>query len=498
MVTKSTLLLIKKRTASCAFTMLLCLYFLQSAYASHHSVQLNFESQPASIQDIEIVDEKLNIFRVQVLGYNSQPLENEKVFWEVNNKSIEIIEADQQTNKDGFSIIKLKIPPDSNGVLTSLLSDGSRKVFSLTTKNQYQFQDELKPDKSKEIEANGIEAVTISAHITNQDNEKNARGGTIFWELQDNAANALLSATQSTSNLEGKASVEVRASKTGTAKLVGTIKASDNSTDSDLHKTITLSFKKNYHLGLRALYTEKNESQKNNPSYRAVTVSAELKDTENKPIANKDVFWRLQDTENTGAILTNTKVKTSPEGKSSVIVRAFKNGSVNLAATIYNNDNLNQLERLATTIILGSDDTFHPLELINNNAEANGSDSVTVNAKLTDGSGKGINNEEIIWTLLRNSADASIPKTTRSTNFYGETEIQVKASRAGSVVIKAVPASQLSSPPLVQTKQINFVKNYNVGLASLNVNKSVAKGDGEDTINGNGNNGKLNRRDSQQ
>ena len=483
MFKKDSFSLRKKRTQSIAAGLLLLavnLFLHQATHAATPVVNLYFDSN-TSLQEIEKLADENNTFRVKVVNFENQPIKNANVQWAVDGENIQIISATTTTNKDGYSFIQLNIPTNSHGILTAIL-DGKRKILPLLSGERYRFSNKIIKSTEEYTEANGVDATKVTVELVGSSQKKAVRGGVVNWTLESNTADATLSGNHSISNQNGKATIEVSATKTGTVTLVATIKKSISAANNDLVQSIDLSFEKSYTLGLLPITINKQQSFSND-EYSA-TVTAAIQDTRNQSKSNRKVFWQLLDHDHTGALLQSFQKATDQRGKITAEIKTKKPGKISVIATIYNNhpDKRHQKERRKATIIFKPDYHLAALAVFNDKAEANGSETVRVQAQLNNSSGKGYHSGKISWRLEQNSANAYIARQSGITDYYGEANAYIKASQAGSVIVRATTGSTLSETVLSETKKITFVKNYNVGFKSLTLDKGVARGQGNEVV----------------
>ena len=479
------------------FLVLFGLFLQQVVYATVLSVQLYFDSQP-SLQNIEKVSEKSDTFRVKVINTARKPIQNTKVQWEVSNPNIKILSFNDLTDAQGYSTIELLIPPGSVGTLTAL-HNGQHTNFDFESNQEYQFLGKLEKTPEANAEANGVNAVTVTARVINPQHQNTTSGAMIHWHLENNRADAVLSADKSTSIENGKAVIKVRANQAGSVKVLATIKNSATTHTADLQREIEIVFAKNYALGLQPLQLI--------PTYHSsdqlftTSVTAIVKKNAQDTLSAPPVYWRLNDSQNIQASLSTTKKRVNNKGESTIAVTSANPGTVDIFATLYNPDDPTELEQRKTTITFEPTYQLTPLTVINDNAEANGTETITVQTQLTNGQEKGLPKKTVYWRLLENSANAYLVNTTTTTTLKGETKAVIKASQAGSVTIEAMLAKTLSQPAITQTKTVSFVKSYNVGFKSLLLDKSIAKGNGLDliiatatTVGGNGQGSKNKRK----
>ena len=469
----------QKRSLLTSFFHLLILTVLlqQTVFAASPLVKLFFDSR-SNLQPIEPVGESQNTFRVQAIDTNGTPIEKAMIKWELSNTNITIESVSEVTDQNGFSSVKLNIPPETTGNLTALL-DGQRKTFNLISNKKYRFNGQLISSHNN-IEANGYDFVTVSTQLIGSTNQRPVAGAAVDWRLEDNNAEAILSADNSVSFENGTASIKVRANKEGTVNVVAVINKNNSTTAAEIKQRIPLSFKKGYFLGLQRLDIK---NQTFNDNLYIKTVKAIVKNADEVAIPNREVFWQLRDDQNLGAMLRNSRKVTDQKGENPIEITSPKPGKVDIIATIYSADanKLHQLERRSATITFEPTFTIKPLTVVNNMAEANGSDAITITTQLVNEKGAGYSQADVRWRLEQNSANAFLSNKTTTTNLQGETDIKLHASQAGTVIVQAIAADDIEQR-LLKSKKVTFQKSYNVGFKSLTVDKSVAKGNGIDAI----------------
>ena len=463
---------------------LLFTFFLQPlAYAALPAVKLYFDAQEVlqDIQPLAQTEGELKNFKVRVLDSQGKPVRGSKVVWEITNDKAKLVTPSPETNPDGESSVKVRMPLQSTAVLTAKLNT-QRKNFRIIESKQYKF---LNPDRptieNPNAEANGVDATIVTSRVINQLSGVPDRGAIVHWQLINNTADAVLNRKQSISNKNGDVSIKVFATRAGTATLQARI---INGTDSESTTNFDtqLNFKQGQNLGLNSLVKHPQRMGISN-SY-IITVTATVDQTTAKPDPKQKIFWQLQDEENIGASFTTTpSVHNLKRVTSSADISSTKPGSVGIIATIYNTEDSSKVQRRKVYVDFSSTHNMEPLTAINHKttAEANGIDQVSLTTRIYNQDGTGVKGKKILWHFISNTANAYATYKTTTTDEYGESILNIQASQAGSVMVKANSLGILM-PEELPPKLITFVKNHNTGLTDLTLNKSIARGDNSDRV----------------
>ena len=469
------------RNIALVISLFAVVFIQQLVYATTPLVKLFFDTGYV-LQTIEQATDSTNTYTVKVLNSDSKPVTGADVLWELDNQTAAIINPNQSrpTNGQGISTVQLQVSEDSSATLTAVLN-GQRQPFEVTGKKTYMFQRELTLKNNRAL-SNGVDAVAATATLVDSASGTFSRGGIVKWSLKEiedeeakegeeekkprKKAQAVLSNQTSISNKDGQAAVSVFSNTEGFVKLIATL---ENGVDSNPIE-IELEFRsKNYQLGLSGLQSVTQYSDDNSSTVINVTAMVNSE-------TPRKVFWQLQDEDNTGAtIKEKNPERRGTQTTNTVEIRSSKPGQVGVIATVYNSNKPNEIERQKIYIKFIRTYKLQPLTLLNDksSAEANGIDEITIKARVLSENGMGYAGANIIWQLLDNSANAFLSQNLTTTDPQGDASVNITASQFGTATIKATLANATNQTP--QTRKIDFVKNYNVGLADLTVDKVVAR-----------------------
>ena len=451
---------------------------LKLAYANPLNVKLFFGSSP-TLQAITKSPSIENTYLTRLTDYEGKPIPNAQVVWGASNDQAATIAAPlTTTDENGYSTAIIEIQPESTVILTASYKKITQTLEVITEK-KFRHSRELTIENDR-AEANGVDAITVTAHIIGPINAEPASGGVINWHIRedDNSAKALLIETQTESNSEGKASINVRAVESGTAVIVATLK-NPSSVSDDAQKTKRIEFVKNTTLGLQPLVIGSQYPESTTAS--AINVTATTQADANQPNLQRKIYWQLHNPLTPGVSLIPQPSGNRPGTHMAKVISAHP-GRVGVVITAYNPDNPDVVERHRTFVNFQRTYHLEPLILQNDGAEANGADEVIVKTTLVNQNQIGRGGGIIRWSLEENSANAYLMANTVETNRLGLAEARLKSNQAGFVTIKATVSDNGVAPPITQSRRVTFVKSYNVGLTNLAVDKSIATGNGEDAI----------------
>ena len=197
----------------------------------------------------------------------------------------------------------------------------------------------------------------------------------------------------------------------------------------------------------------------------------------NRKGAPEDVAERIEWAVDNEEVIIDTFLGT--DGFSHIKMVPIEGGDFTLSATFdgqYKNK----------TVVFGklyslSDDG---VEIINNGAKANGVATNQLKVTVLDQDNQLAAGAEVKWQLIDNNINAILSQGSTVTSVKGEAFIDVTAEKPGHVTV-AVDMTGLVYKADNTTNKITFSELFEtekVGFKRLDVNRSLAKGDGEDAI----------------
>ena len=469
--------------------LLAVLFLKQLVYADSSAVRLYFDSGSA-LQKIERISRDAQYFKVRVTDFENQPVQGAEVSWNVDDQERNLY-FDKITDRDGYSYAQVVNSLPGAFLLTASFEE-QLASYEVLDEPSYIFkpgslQTDEKYNKQKWAEANGVDVVTCTINIIDQKTGEPVAGGKVLWRtmLKGKEFSSDSSWQESISDDKGMALLRVESSEAGIMKVMAKVPDDQGEGTSTAERsehnsaTVDIEYVKNYDLGLKKLTTSEHYASVD--VTETVTVIASLEEV-GYQTEGYEIFWQLHDLDNTGAILIDGKRSKIGYGQATVDVRAQRSGRVGVTATVYDPDDPMRVERKKTYFSFKRMSDLKPLRMSDNKvqAEANGVDEVILIARLLDEYGEVHKGRKITWRLSDNAAKAYVSQPVTITDDLGEANISVRANQAGTLTVIAAVADE--PDVAVQSKSIAFVKNYNVGLKSLSLNKTIAKGNSEEAI----------------
>lgn len=268
--------------------------------------------------------------------------------------------------------------------------------------------------------ANDSDPITVTARVLTQNGTPHA-GATVFWQA-DNAA-ATLSAAQSVSDENGLATVAVRSkamiSTTVSARLEqGEAKNSEQLTFTADSATARV----------KQLDLSKTQAVANNNDQ--VVVTAQVIDATGHPLDKINVKWAV---DQGSAALSAAESETDAQGNATVTLTSAKAGQVVIAAQTGNSAAMTT----APVTFVADNATVKVTALTPDKtaAVADGQESITYTATVTDSQGNPLADAVVNWQSTPATAQLSAASST--TNAQGQAQVSVSSTVAGKVVVMA-------------------------------------------------------------
>ena len=313
------------------------------------------------------------------------------------------------------------------------------------------------------ILGDGNTAITLTATVVDQAG-KPVQNEQINWSADNSKVR--LSTAKSVTNEQGQAKVEATSIDVATT----VITAQHNQAES-LH-TETLSFTADVTSAMVAsVVAEKSQVVANNTEMDKVT--AKVTDSYGHLLDNVTVNWTVLKTD--GASVKTTTSVTDTMGEATLTLKSSKIGTVTVAADI---NGANAKETGSITFVADtSTQKVDELLADKKQATANGSDSITYEAIVTDLQGNPVQGVVVGWSA--DNKDAVLSKNQTTTDASGKSQVSVTSLKAGAVVISA----QTSESTAKQAESINFVADAATAkVTSVNGDKQSALANGADVI----------------
>lgn len=203
------------------------------------------------------------------------------------------------------------------------------------------------------------------------------------------------------------------------------------------------------------------------------TVTAQVLDDYNHPLSGITVSWNAKKTDGT-SVKSATSV-TDSSGNATWILKSAKTGVVTVSAGVGST-----AAKETGEITFIADSTSESVSLLTpdkTQATANGMDSITYTATVTDAQGNAVSGATVSWSADNGDAKLSATQTTSGTD--GTSEITVTSVKSGGVVVSA----QTSEATAKHADSVTFVADPSTAqVSSMSSDKTSALANGADAI----------------
>ncbi|WP_105198282.1 Ig-like domain-containing protein [Escherichia albertii] len=311
--------------------------------------------------------------------------------------------------------------------------------------------------------ADGVTPITLTAHVVDQHGNV-LKDQVINWRADKD--NVQLSATQSTTDEQGLAKVQLTSSD-----VISTVVTAQLDQGNSV-KTPTLNFTTD---AASAMVTEiaSNKMQITANNTDSATVSATVKDATGHLLPGVTVNWTMDKTDGT-ALGSRTSV-TGDDGIATTVLKSAKVGAVKVSADV-NGQNAKQTDTI-TFVADNSTQKVSAITLNKSQALANGTDSIVYEATVSDAQGNAIAGANVNWSADNRDVGLSATQTISSDD--GKSHITVTSQKAGKVVITA---SADNTTPLSADSASFIPDTATATIQSINSDKSVALANNTDVI----------------
>lgn len=311
--------------------------------------------------------------------------------------------------------------------------------------------------------ADGSASITLTAHVTDQYG-KVLPGVTLDWSAD--SAQAVLSVAQSSTDENGSAQIQV-SSKDVIATVV-TAKLPDGNTMATPSLTFTADIST---AKVATIDSEKQQVVANNNDTDKIT--AQVTDNFSHPLSGVTVIWTVEKTDNT-PVITKTST-TDISGNAVLTLKSPKTGSVTVSAEVKGTpaQETDPIIFVADT----SSQRVNTIMLSKEQALANGTDSITYTATVTDAQGNVIDGAVVNW--LADSSDAKLSTSQTTSASDGTSQITVTSMKAGDVVVTAQTRESVAR----QADKVTFIADASTAqVQSIISDKTTALATGSDAI----------------
>ncbi|MBB1201620.1 intimin-like protein [Enterobacteriaceae bacterium 89] len=362
-------------------------------------------------------------YEATVTDGQGNPLANTGVDWSSDNGSVKLSDAQSQTDSSG----KTHITATSLKAGTVVVSAKTSQSASVNADSVTYLADvstakieSFKSDKISAV-ADRSDAITLTATVTDA-NGNLINGGDVAWNVTP--ATGVLSASSGKTDASGVASVMLTSAVVASYSVTATIGNSSQQVsslsfvaDSSSAQVVSLTADKT-----ADVVADGDE----------VTLTAQVQDSNQQPVANMAVTW--SDT-GTGSTYTPSASTTDENGLARVTFKTLKAGSVDVTASA------NGTGQTVTLQVTGNAATAKIDSLKADKARVNVGGSVTYTAEITDANDNPVNKASVAWsTTLNKLSDSST-----DTNSSGLATVSLSGNSAGQATVTAkINDSELS------------------------------------------------------
>ena len=343
---------------------------------------------------------------------------------------------------------------------STLLSKATITLLAANTQYHFVQLDVTKPTAL----ANGQDAITLTAQVTNTRTNQPAAGVPVTWQVDN--PDALLSAEQSVSDAQGHATVTL------TSKAVlGTI-VTAGLENGETVKSASLQFSTDVQTAKVAEVDADKLRAKAN-GLEAITLSAHVVDASEHPLGNQPVKWTIVSSTNS-VHLSDSQSATDDNGVATISLTAAQAGDAVISAATGSSD---AVASATLTFTADADSAaLGALTASKTTALANGQDGIALNVKVVDANKNPVQGAKVTW--LTASATAHLSATLATTDEKGETTISVTSSAVEQLQVSAKLADQIQT-----TSMLSFTPDSATAKAqSVQADKTQATANGNDRV----------------
>lgn len=268
--------------------------------------------------------------------------------------------------------------------------------------------------------ASGSAPITLTAHVTDQYG-KALKDAVVNWSAD--SAQAVLSASQTSTDENGAAQIQVSSTAIITTVVTAQLEGGNHLTTPSLTFTADMSSAK-----VVAISSEKAQIVANNTD--TDTVTAQVTDGYSHPLSGVTVNWTVKKTDKT-TVTTKTST-TDSSGNAVLSLKSSKAGTVTVNAQV--NGTTQETDPI-TFVADASSATVSQITPDKKQAVANGTDSITYEATVTDAKGNAIAGATVNWSADNHDVTLSANQTTSDSS--GKSHITATSQKAGAVVVSA-------------------------------------------------------------
>lgn len=399
-----------------------------------------------------------------VVDANGNPLQDADVRWTSDPATGKLSSGTTKTDTHGIAKTTLTSTDVATYSVTAGINGTTKQVSGLRfiADTGTAHLDKL-TSSTTSVLADGKTAITLTANVVDQSGHP-VKNEQINWSADNNKAK--LSATQSVTDDQGQAQIQVTSSD------VITTVVSAQHNQAETLKTDTLSFTADT-ASAKVVTVSSDKTQVVANNVDSSTVTAQVLDDYNHPLSGITVSWNAKKTDGT-SVKSATSV-TDSSGNATWILKSAKTGVVTVSAGVGST-----AVKETGEITFIADSTSESVSLLTpdkTQATANGMDSITYTATVTDAQGNAVSGATVSWSADNGDAKLSATQTTSGTD--GTSQITVTSVKSGGVVVSA----QTSEATAKHADSVTFVADPSTAqVSSMSSDKTSALANGADAI----------------
>lgn len=404
------------------------------------------------------------VLSATVVDANGNPLQDADVRWTSDPATGKLSSGTTKTDTHGIAKTTLTSTDVATYSVTAGINGTTKQVSGLRfiADTDTAHLDKL-TSSTTSVLADGKTAITLTANVVDQSGHP-VKNEQINWSADNNKAK--LSATQSVTDDQGQAQIQVTSSD------VITTVVSAQHNQAETLKTDTLSFTADT-ASAKVVTVSSDKTQVVANNVDSSTVTAQVLDDYNHPLSGITVSWNAKKTDGT-SVKSATSV-TDSSGNATWILKSAKTGVVTVSAGVGST-----AAKETGEITFIADSTSESVSLLTpdkTQATANGMDSITYTATVTDAQGNAVSGATVSWSADNGDAKLSATQTTSGTD--GTSQITVTSVKSGGVVVSA----QTSEATAKHADSVTFVADPSTAqVSSMSSDKTSALANGADAI----------------
>lgn len=360
-------------------------------------------------------------FTVKVADANKNPLKGMQISWNTTSTQASLSASTVTTDANGEASVDLTSTAVEGVEVTAALGEQSQTspTVNFVADGETASVESLKADKTQAV-ANQNDRITLTAHVIDA-NQNPVPGGAINWKIAQ--GQGTLSATQTSTDPQGDATVTLIASAQGTVVVSASAASGSAINSPDLLFTADTATAK-----VSGVTVDKTKAIADGKD--RLTYIATVTDAQGNPIKDQDVTWAATPAT---AKLSAATTKTDANGTTSVTVSTVKAGDVNVTAQTGTSAAWNA--PLATFIGDLTTAQIDNLTVNKSKALANGTDSITFTGNILDANNNTLEGVNVDWMV--NPATGVLSASKGTSNSAGKVSVNLTSSQVERYTVTA-------------------------------------------------------------